>query len=161
AGLTMSYFLSQCGREHVILERGQAGERWRSERWDSFCFQFPNSTIELPGYKYQSEDPDGFAPVPGNRSIYSRICQSHKNPIKIRCRCYHVGVLVKFHALFAPYERGRYSSQQCCTCHWTGPKGYHSAVQFRCAERHPSVAFERIPQCRRIAARRCSRRGER
>jgi cation diffusion facilitator CzcD-associated flavoprotein CzcO len=38
AGLTMSYFLSQCGREHVILERGQAGERWRSERWDSFAF---------------------------------------------------------------------------------------------------------------------------
>jgi glycine/D-amino acid oxidase-like deaminating enzyme len=50
AGLTMSYFLSQAGREHVILERGRVGERWRSERWDSFCFQFPNWTIELPGY---------------------------------------------------------------------------------------------------------------
>jgi putative flavoprotein involved in K+ transport len=49
AGLTMSYFLSQL-------------ERWRSERWDSFRFQFPNWTIELPGYKYQCEDPDGFAP---------------------------------------------------------------------------------------------------
>jgi putative flavoprotein involved in K+ transport len=62
AGLTMSYFLSQLGREHVILERGRVGERWRSERWDSFRFQFPNWTIELPGYKYQCEDPDGFAP---------------------------------------------------------------------------------------------------
>jgi putative flavoprotein involved in K+ transport len=62
AGLTMSYYLSQHGREHVILERGRVGERWRSERWDSFCFQFPNWTIELPGYKYQCDDPDAFAP---------------------------------------------------------------------------------------------------
>jgi putative flavoprotein involved in K+ transport len=62
AGLTMSYFLSQAGREHVVLERGRVGERWRSERWDSFCFQFPNWTIELPGYKYPCEDPDAFAP---------------------------------------------------------------------------------------------------
>ena len=62
AGLTMSYFLSQCGREHVILERGRLAERWRSERWDSFCFQFPNWTIELPGYKYQCDDPEAFAP---------------------------------------------------------------------------------------------------
>lgn len=62
AGLTMSYFLSHAGREHVILERGRVGERWRSERWDSFCFQFPNWTLELPGYKYQCDDPDAFAP---------------------------------------------------------------------------------------------------
>jgi putative flavoprotein involved in K+ transport len=62
AGLTMSYYLSQLGREHLLLERGQVGERWRSERWDSFCFQFPNWTIELPGYKYQCDDPDAFAP---------------------------------------------------------------------------------------------------
>ncbi len=62
AGLTMSYYLSQLGREHVILERGRVAERWRSERWDSFCFQFPNWTIELPGYKYECDDPDAFAP---------------------------------------------------------------------------------------------------
>ena len=62
AGLTMSYALRQLGREHVILERGRVGECWRSERWDSFHFQFPNWTIELPGYKYQCDDPDAFAP---------------------------------------------------------------------------------------------------
>jgi len=62
AGLTMSYSLSQLRREHVILERGRVGERWRSERWDSFHFQFPNWTIELPGYKYQCDDSDAFAP---------------------------------------------------------------------------------------------------
>jgi putative flavoprotein involved in K+ transport len=63
AGLIMSYYLSQLGREHVLLERGRVAERWRSERWDSFYFQFPNWSIELPGYGYQSQDPDGFVPA--------------------------------------------------------------------------------------------------
>jgi putative flavoprotein involved in K+ transport len=27
AGLTMSYYLSQLGQEHLILERGRVGER--------------------------------------------------------------------------------------------------------------------------------------
>jgi|SRR5690242_9194376 len=35
---TMSYYLSQLGREHVILERGRVAEKWISERWDSFFF---------------------------------------------------------------------------------------------------------------------------
>ena len=30
AGLAMSYYLSQRGREHVILERQRVAERWRS-----------------------------------------------------------------------------------------------------------------------------------
>jgi putative flavoprotein involved in K+ transport len=83
AGLTMSYFLSQIGREHVILERGRVGERWRSERWDSFHFQFPNWTIELPGYKYQYDDPDGF--VPGREIV--RFIQEYADFIKAPVRC--------------------------------------------------------------------------
>jgi len=83
AGLTMSYFLSQCGLEHVVLERGRVGERWISERWDSFHFQFPNSTIELPGYKYQTDDPDGF--VPGREIV--RFIQGYADSIKAPVRC--------------------------------------------------------------------------
>ena len=83
AGLTMSYFLSQCGLEHVVLERGRVGERWISERWDSFHFQFPNSTIELPGDKYQTDDPDGF--VPGREIV--RFIQEYADSIKAPVRC--------------------------------------------------------------------------
>jgi putative flavoprotein involved in K+ transport len=83
AGLTMSYFLSQRGREHVVLERGQLGERWRSERWDSFCFQFPNWTIELPGYKYRCDDPDAFAP---GREVV-RFIEDYARFIKAPTRC--------------------------------------------------------------------------
>jgi len=82
AGLTMSYFLSQRGLEHVILERGRVAERWISERWDSFHFQFPNWTIELPGYKYQTEDPDGF--VPGREIV--RFIQEYTDFIKAPVR---------------------------------------------------------------------------
>ena len=43
AGLGMSYYLRQLGREHIILERGRVAERWRSERWDSLTLIGPPS----------------------------------------------------------------------------------------------------------------------
>ncbi len=61
AGLAMSTVLQQHAREHVVLERRRVGERWRAERWDSLRFQFPNWTLQLPGYAYHGDDPNGFA----------------------------------------------------------------------------------------------------
>src|SRR4029077_9270094 len=61
AGLVMSHHLSRRGRAHVVLERGRVAERWRSERWDSLCFQFPNWSLALPGQPYDGPEPDGFA----------------------------------------------------------------------------------------------------
>jgi putative flavoprotein involved in K+ transport len=62
AGLAMSYHLKRLGREHIVLERGRVAQSWRSERWDSLMFQFPNSSIQLPGYNYETDDPNGYAP---------------------------------------------------------------------------------------------------
>ena len=59
-GLSVSYYLTQKGIDHVVLERGRIGHSWRSERWDSFCLVTPNWTIRLPGAHYQGDDPDGF-----------------------------------------------------------------------------------------------------
>jgi len=61
AGLAMSYYLGQLGREHVILERQRVAERWRTERWDSLTFQSPNWNIRLPGFSFRALDPDAFA----------------------------------------------------------------------------------------------------
>ena len=61
AGLAMSAALQRHGREHVVLERRRVGDRWRTERWDSLRFQFPNWSLQLPGYRYTGADPDGFA----------------------------------------------------------------------------------------------------
>lgn len=61
AGLAMSHHLAAAGREHIVLERGRIAERWRSERWDSLHFQFPNWAMRLPGQAYAGDDPDGFS----------------------------------------------------------------------------------------------------
>jgi putative flavoprotein involved in K+ transport len=59
AGLAVSHELSREGVDHVVLERGRVGQRWR-DRWESFCLVTPNWTIRLPGAEYDGEDPDGF-----------------------------------------------------------------------------------------------------
>ena len=60
AGLAMSRCLTDQGVEHVILERGQVAERWRSERWDSLHLLTPNWQSRLPGFRYDGPDPDGY-----------------------------------------------------------------------------------------------------
>lgn len=60
AGLAMSRCLKERGIDHVILERGQIGERWRSQRWDSLRLLTPNWQTRLPGWSYRGPDPDGF-----------------------------------------------------------------------------------------------------
>jgi putative flavoprotein involved in K+ transport len=60
AGLAMSHCLGGLGIDHVVLERGQVAERWRSERWDSLRLLTPNWMNRLPGWSYQGNDPDGF-----------------------------------------------------------------------------------------------------
>ena len=62
AGLALSSYLQARGHEHVVLERGRVVERWRSERWDSLHFQFPNWTLRLPGFAYRGPEPDAFSP---------------------------------------------------------------------------------------------------
>lgn len=60
AGLAMSRCLTRRGVEHVVLEQGRVGERWRRERWDSFTLLSPNWQTRLPGHAYAGPDPDGF-----------------------------------------------------------------------------------------------------
>jgi putative flavoprotein involved in K+ transport len=60
AGLAMSHLLSQYGIDHVVLEKERRiGETWR-RRWDSFTLVTPNWQLQLPGYPYGGDDPDGF-----------------------------------------------------------------------------------------------------
>ena len=61
AGLAVSHELAQAGVPHVVLERGRIGQTWRG-RWESFCLVTPNWFVELPGHRYDGDDPDGFMP---------------------------------------------------------------------------------------------------
>ena len=60
AGLAISYYLKQAGREHLILEKERIGKAWSDERWDSFTLVTPNWALRLPGMEYDGDNPEGF-----------------------------------------------------------------------------------------------------
>lgn len=64
AGLSVSYFLGERSIDHVILERGEVANTWRTERWDSLRLLTPNWQSRLPGHDYEGDDPDGFMTMP-------------------------------------------------------------------------------------------------
>jgi len=43
-----------------VLDRGDVGNSWRRERWDSLRLLTPNWQTRLPGFRYDGTDPDGF-----------------------------------------------------------------------------------------------------
>ena len=52
-GLAMSRCLAARSIDHVILERGQVADSWRTQRWDSLRLLTPNWMTRLPGYAYR------------------------------------------------------------------------------------------------------------
>jgi putative flavoprotein involved in K+ transport len=60
AGLAMSRRLTERSIDHVVLERGDVANSWRSERWPSLRLLTPNWQTRLPGYSYDGDEPDGF-----------------------------------------------------------------------------------------------------
>jgi putative flavoprotein involved in K+ transport len=59
AGLAVSRLLTLAGRDHVVLDRGRVGERWRTERWDSLRLLTPAWMTRLPGWS-ATGDPEAF-----------------------------------------------------------------------------------------------------
>jgi len=60
SGLAMSRALTRRSIEHIVLERGEIANSWRTERWDSLRLLTPNWMSRLPGHRYQGADPDGY-----------------------------------------------------------------------------------------------------
>jgi putative flavoprotein involved in K+ transport len=60
AGLAMSRCLADRSIDHVVLERGEVANSWRTERWDSLRLLTPNWQCRFPGSAYEGDDPDGF-----------------------------------------------------------------------------------------------------
>src|ERR671918_291150 len=48
AGLAMSRCLAERSIDHVVLERGEVANTWRTERWDSLRLLTPNWQSRLP-----------------------------------------------------------------------------------------------------------------
>ncbi len=59
----MSRCLSERSIDHVVLERGEIANTWRTERWDSLRLLTPNWQSRLPGYEYEGKDIHGYQRV--------------------------------------------------------------------------------------------------
>src|SRR5690349_6113652 len=64
AALAMSRCLAGRSIDHVLLERGEVANSWRTERWDSLRLLTPNWQSRLPGFTYLGDDPDGYRTMP-------------------------------------------------------------------------------------------------
>jgi putative flavoprotein involved in K+ transport len=82
AGLAMSYCLTERDIDHVVLESGRAGERWRAARWDSLRLLTPNWMTRLPGFTYDGPDPDGFMTAGEFAGRLQRYAYSFCSPVE-------------------------------------------------------------------------------
>ena len=83
AGLATSYYLTQHGREHIVLEQAaQAGNVWRNQRWDSFTLVTPNWTLRLPGAEYDGPDREAFMPREKVVQYFEQYVERFKLPVQ-------------------------------------------------------------------------------
>ena len=73
----MSRCLSLRSIDHVLLERGEVANTWKTERWDSLRLLTPNWQSRLPGFSYDGGEPDSFMTMP---EVISFIGYSHPRP---------------------------------------------------------------------------------
>ena len=60
AGLAMSRRLTERSVEHVVLDRGDVADSWRTKRWPGLRLLTPNWMLGLPDRPPEHPDPDGF-----------------------------------------------------------------------------------------------------
>ena len=84
-GLAVSRRLTERSIEHVVLERGEVANSWRTQRWDSLRLLTPNWQSRLPGYNYRSHggtDPDGFMSMPEVIEFVSGYARAIEAPVR-------------------------------------------------------------------------------
>jgi putative flavoprotein involved in K+ transport len=82
SGLAMSRHLTDRSIDHMVLERGEVANSWRTERWDSLRLLTPNWQSRLPGYAYQGDDPDGFMSMPEVVRFLQRYAEVSDAPVE-------------------------------------------------------------------------------
>lgn len=82
AGLAMSRCLAERSIDHVVLERGEVANSWKTERWDSLRLLTPNWQSRLPGYGYAGADPDGFRTMPETIAFIERYARLIAAPVR-------------------------------------------------------------------------------
>lgn len=81
SGLAVSHFLAERGIDHVVLERGEVANSWRTERWDSLRLLTPNAMTRLPGLAYDGDDPEGYMTMAEVVAFVERYARHQKAPV--------------------------------------------------------------------------------
>ena len=84
SGLAMSSRLTERSIDHVVLERGEAGNSWSRDRWDSLRLLTPNRQSALPGFDYAGDDPDGFMTAPEVAAHLGAYARAVAAPVRSR-----------------------------------------------------------------------------
>jgi putative flavoprotein involved in K+ transport len=84
AGLAMSRCLTERSIDHVVLERGEVANSWKTERWDSLRLLTPNWQSRLPGYGYEGDDPHGYRTMPETIAFLERYAERIAAPVRTR-----------------------------------------------------------------------------
>jgi putative flavoprotein involved in K+ transport len=82
AGLAMSRRLTERSIDHVVLERGQVANSWRTQRWPSLRLLTPNWQTRLPGQHYAGDDPDGYMPAAEVAATLTRYARLISAPVR-------------------------------------------------------------------------------
>jgi putative flavoprotein involved in K+ transport len=69
-GCSVAGSLARLGYRAVVFERGEIGQAWARERWDSLRVNTPNRTVAFPGMPYDGDDPEGYMPA---REVAARL----------------------------------------------------------------------------------------
>ena len=85
SGLAMSWWLAERALDHVVLERGEVANTWRTERWDSLTLLTPNWQSRLPGHGYEGDDPDGFRTMAETVAFIERYATLLSPPLRTHC----------------------------------------------------------------------------
>src|SRR5262245_57963546 len=78
----MSWWLAERSIDHVILERGEVANSWRTERWDSLRLLTPNWQSRLPSFGYEGDDPDGFRSMSETVAFIERYATTIAAPVR-------------------------------------------------------------------------------
>jgi putative flavoprotein involved in K+ transport len=86
AGLAMSWWLARHAIDHVLLERGEVANSWKTERWDSLSLLTPNWQSRLPGFGYDGSNPDGFRSMPETVGFLQDYARTIAAPVRAHTR---------------------------------------------------------------------------
>lgn len=93
----MSRCLAERSIDHVVLERGEVANSWRTERWDSLRLLTPNWQSRLPGFGYEGADPDGYRTIPEVISFIDDYAGAISAPVQTNTKVTSIG-----------FDNGRY-----------------------------------------------------